>query len=72
MVKLEIFDSGVYSYEEYEDFSQARTRILELGNTVHDRLLLAQTPDLKIQMNSDEYFIIGKYQNVWFSARTVK
>lgn len=72
MYKLEIYDSGVYSFEEHFELEEAKWRMLELGANAHEKLLLANTPDLRLIMKDEEYAIIGKHQNVWFSARMIK
>ena len=69
MYNIEIYDAGVYSYEKADTFSEAKWRIIELGNAAHEKLSTNKTPDMRTLLNNNEYAIIGKHENVWFSAR---
>lgn len=68
-MKLEIYDAGVYSYEEHVDRVAAKNRMMELGAAAHKQLLEVGTADIVLKMTEDEYAIVGKHHNVWFSAR---
>lgn len=69
MYSIEIYEAGVYSYEKKYTYSVAKWRIIELGNAAHEKLLSNKTPDLRVFLSNDEYAIIGRHENVWFSAR---
>lgn len=72
MFKIEIYDAGNYSLEEYGTYSEAKWAIISKGAEAHDKLLLNNGKDLRILMNNDEYAIIGNHNQVLFTARVIQ